>query len=61
LLLVPVAGVRDDHLQRVGHTCGLELGLGGADHRLEVSDEAIVTSGAITICCSLQAACALLP
>jgi len=29
--LVPVAGVRDDNLQGVGNTCGLELGLRASD------------------------------
>jgi hypothetical protein len=38
LLLVPVAGVGEQHRRRVGDAGRLEFALGGVDHQLEVPE-----------------------
>ena len=38
LLVVPVAGVGDDDRRGVGDAGGLQLALGGVEHRLEVAE-----------------------
>src|SRR5271155_5019814 len=38
LLLVPVAGIGEQHSRRLGDTCRLKLALGCVEHRLEVTE-----------------------
>jgi hypothetical protein len=61
VLLMPVASVGEQHLRNLRDAGGVQLALGGVEHRLEVpkSGATVITSAAITIWCSLATACAL--